>query len=81
VERLRAGPAAYTRPGRSVDQQVDRDAGTRGVVAADAAKALKASGVSHVGPDLVTGAAIPVVPLLVRLSIRRSRKTMARDAE
>ncbi len=45
------------------------------------AKAAKASGVSHVEPDLVTGAAIPVVALLVWLGIRRIRKAVARDAE
>jgi uncharacterized membrane-anchored protein len=45
------------------------------------AKAAKASGVSHVEPDLVTGAAIPVVALLVWLGIHRIRKAVARDAE
>jgi len=45
------------------------------------AKAAKASGVSHVEPDLVTGAAIPIVALLVWFGIRRIRKAVARDAE
>ncbi len=47
-------------------------------IAGYAAKALKAVG-AHVDPDLVVGAAIPLLAVGVVLALRRARKQIARD--